>query len=240
MELNSFANASEAENFSEDFLNELKKYPFGTISKSTMDCFIFHLLNKYNLIPGTTNRQKAENLCITETVLKNYALKSNMNYTPKSIENSMKKLTESLSSGNSAKNSTPLTFDGEYIMLVIEDPVIRADLISCLKNKGIFSDTSFNKEVIKIKTSAFVCFFVESVEQEEEKKKVLELLKTDDLIKEKSETLQIQYWGTKEFFEGAIKVVKNTFKEGRVNCVIELFSFVLKVAAKKCSTKLSG
>lgn len=240
MELNSFANASEAENFSEDFLNELKKYPFGTISKSTMDCFIFHLLNKYNLISGTTNRQKAENLCITETVLKNYALKSNMNYTPKSIENSMKKLTESLSSGNSAKNSTPLTIDGEYIMLVIEDPVIRADLISCLKNKGIFLDTSFNKEVIKIKTSAFVCFFVESVEQEEEKKKVLELLETDDLIKEKSEALQIQYWGTQEFFEGAIKVVKNTFKEGRVNCVIELLSFVLNVAAKKCSTKSSG
>lgn len=240
MELNSFANASEAENFSEDFLNELKKYPFGTISKSTMDCFIFHLLNKYNLIPGTTNRQKAENLCITETVLKNYALKSNMNYTPKSIENSMKKLTESLSSGNSAKNSTPLTLDGEYIMLVIEDPVIRADLISCLKNKGIFSDTSFNKEVIKIKTSAFVIFFVESVEQEEEKKKVLELLETDNLIKEKSEALQIQYWGTQEFLEGATKVVKNTFKEGRVNCVIELLSFVLKVAATKCSTKSSG
>lgn len=240
MELNSFANASEAENFSEDFLNELKKYPFGTISKSTMDCFIFHLLNKYNLISGTTNRQKAENLCITETVLKNYALKSNMNYTPKSIENSMKKLTESLSSGNSAKNSTPLTIDGEYIMLVIEDPVIRADLISCLKNKGIFLDTSFNKEVIKIKTSAFVCFFVESVEQEEEKKKVLQLLETDNLIKEKSEALQIQYWGTQEFFEGAIKVVKNTFKEGRVNCVIELFSYVLKVAAKKCSTKSLG
>ena len=60
------------------------------------------------------------------------------------------------------------------------------------------------------------------------------------LIKEKSETLQIQYWGTQEFLEGATKVVKNTFKEGRVNCVIELFSFVLKVAAKKCSTKSLG
>lgn len=233
MKLNTFKNANEAKDFSEEFLNELEKYSFGTMSKSSIDCFIFYLLDKYNLIPGTTNRQKAESLCITESALKNYALKSNMQYTPNSIKDSMKKLSESLSGKNPDTPFPPLTFDRDYILLVIENPVVRTDFISCLKNEGIFSDASFNKEVVKMKTAAFVTFFVGIAKDNEEKDKILNLLKADEADEETVKTLQIQNWGTREFIEEAVKVVKNSAGDGSVKCIINLFSFALEVITKK-------
>ncbi len=84
-----------------------------------------------------------------------------------------------------------------------------------------------------MKTAAFVTFFVGIAKDNEEKEKILNLLKADEADEETVKTLQIQNWSTREFIEEAVKVVKNSAGDGSVKCIINLFSFALEVITKK-------
>lgn len=140
------------EKFFTDFFSEFKKFPFGSMPKRDLDCLIFHLLEKYNLAEGNTNREKAYNLNINETKLKSYIVDSNAKYGKRNQDENVSAVISKI------KGGTKVLVEGDCIVFFEENPVVKADFIQALKDEGFYTDTSFNKEIIKVRVSSFLAF----------------------------------------------------------------------------------
>ena len=134
------------------FLDEFKKFPFGSMPKRDLDCLIFHLFEKYELVAGNSNRQRAYNLNISETKLKSYIVDANAKYAKSNQEENVKVILAKLAE----KTKVPL--EGDYLVFAEENPVVKADFVQSLKDEGFYADSSFNNEIIKVKAASFLSF----------------------------------------------------------------------------------
>lgn len=142
--------------FFDGFFEEFQKYPFGSMAKRDLECLIFSLMEKINLIEGTNNRDKAYNLGINATRLNSYIVDANVKFEKKANENeSAQMILDKLKNKN-------VTYEDSYFIFVEENPVFREDFIQAMKNKGFFTDTSHNKEIIKVKAIALLDFLTDS------------------------------------------------------------------------------
>lgn len=172
MELNKADNGKSLECFSRDLFEELQKHPFGSMPKRDLDCLLFFLFEKHGLLKGKTNREKAQNLQINETRLKSYILDANAKYgTDKKTENLAKLLKK-------MGDDTKVAIDGDYLVFLEEDPVVKADFVQSLKDEGFYTDSSFNNELIKVKLSSFLCFAKNK--NLLNNKKLLDIVKSDE------------------------------------------------------------
>ncbi|WP_407399871.1 hypothetical protein [Treponema sp.] len=150
------------ENFKQDFFdgffNEFTKYPFGSMSKRDLECLIFSLMDENGLIEGSNNRDKAYNLGINTTRLNSYMVDANVKFGKKADENSITEMILNKLLSNS------VTYEDNYFIFAEENPVLREDFIQAMKNKGYYTDTSHNKEIIKVKAVAILDFLTESKE----------------------------------------------------------------------------
>lgn len=173
--MNIQANYSEkiCKNFCIEFFAELGKYPFGSMPKRDLDCLLFFLLEKHNLTVGNNNREKAKNLNISETKLKSYLIDSYAKYGKDEKEKNLiallNKLVHATDSNDSAVHAS---LDGDYLVFIEENPIIKADFAQSLKEKGFYTDTSFNNELVKVKVPSFLGFLLEG-----------KYLKNEDLLK---------------------------------------------------------
>lgn len=172
MELNKADSGKSLEGFSRDLFEELQKHPFGSMPKRDLDCLLFFLFEKHGLLKGNTNREKAQNLQINETRLKSYILDANAKYgTDKKTENLAKLLKK-------MGDDTKVAIDGDYLVFLEEDPVVKADFVQSLKDEGFYTDSSFNNELIKVKLSSFLCFAKNK--NLLNNKKLLDIVKSDE------------------------------------------------------------
>lgn len=172
MELNKADSGKSLECFSRDLFEELQKHPFGSMPKRDLDCLLFFLFEKHGLLKGKTNREKAQNLQINETRLKSYILDANAKYgTDKKTENLAKLLKK-------MGDDTKVAIDGDYLVFLEEDPVVKADFVQSLKDEGFYTDSSFNNELIKVKLSSFLCFAKNK--NLLNNKKLLDIVKSDE------------------------------------------------------------
>jgi hypothetical protein len=116
--------------------------------KRDMDCLLFHLLRKHALIGDGANRTIAAALGINETKVKSYLTDSHYKYEDDAIEHNVMQIVTGLCCGT----IKPVFEDSSY-SFIIENPVVKGDFETRLKQMGLFADTSFNKEVVKIKDS---------------------------------------------------------------------------------------
>jgi len=172
VELNKADSGKSLEGFSRDLFEELQKHPFGSMPKRDLDCLLFFLFEKHGLLKGNTNREKAQNLQINETRLKSYILDANAKYgTDKKTENLAKLLKK-------MGDDTKVAIDGDYLVFLEEDPVVKADFVQSLKDEGFYTDSSFNNELIKVKLSSFLCFAKNK--NLLNNKKLLDIVKSDE------------------------------------------------------------
>ena len=94
-----------------NFLEEFQKFPFGSMPKRDLDCLIFYLFEKYKLIDGNSNRQKAYNLNISETKFKSYIIDSNAKYSKSNQEENLKIILSKLA------DETKVSMDGAVLFL---------------------------------------------------------------------------------------------------------------------------
>lgn len=144
--------------FFDGFFKEFMKYPFGSMSKRDLDCLIFSLMEENDLIEGNNNRDKAYNLGINTTRLNSYMVDANVKFGKKADENSITEMILNKLLSNS------VTYEDNYFIFAEENPVFREDFIQSMKNKGYYTDTSHNKEIIKVKAVAILDFLTESKE----------------------------------------------------------------------------
>ena len=119
-------------------------------------------------------------------------------------------------------DGTKVSIDGDYLVFLEEDPVIKADFVQSLKDEGFYTDSSFNNELIKVKLSSFLCFaknkgFLNN-------KKLLDIVKSD----EKSTKLIKQFIdknkNVKEMALGVLKIIQAQNGFG-IGTFISLFEY---------------
>lgn len=158
-----------------NFLEEFQKFPFGSMPKRDLDCLIFYLFEKYKLIDGNSNRQKAYNLNISETKFKSYIIDSNAKYSKSNQEENLKIILSKLA------DETKVSMDGDCLVFVEENPVIKADFVQSLKDEGFYTDSSFNNELVKVKIASFLSFALSKNLADKEKiLKIINEAKSED------------------------------------------------------------
>jgi hypothetical protein len=76
-----------------------------------------------------------------------------------------------------ALKKTRFSNDGKLLTFGVESPLLKEEIVARLKRKGVFSDASFSKELVKLPADAFVDFLDEIVDDETKRQVRITLVK---------------------------------------------------------------
>ena len=143
--------------FFDQFMDEFMKYPFGSMPKRDLECLIFSLFEKNGFVKGSNIREKSYKLGINYTRYNSYLTDSNVKFgQERNVEKSVKEIL------NKLKDKNDVTYEDGVFIFSEENPVIRDDFIQAMKDSGFYTDTSFNKEIVKVKAVALLEFITNS------------------------------------------------------------------------------
>jgi hypothetical protein len=140
--------------FSRDFLDYYGKVSFGAIGKRDFECLLLYLLLKHGLVSGETNRELANVLEINETKLKAYLVDIHYKFEKDSADRNVHAVIQDILVNRSKK----MNHENGYFIFSVENPVQRIDFEQAMKNEGFYTDTSFNREIVKVKDYALFAF----------------------------------------------------------------------------------
>ncbi|NBD33634.1 MAG: hypothetical protein GVY17_11885 [Cyanobacteria bacterium] len=165
--------------FASSFLQEFLKDGFGATSKRSTELHVFHLLNSFGNLDSFDNTKLSHLFQITETRVKGYRYESKLRFPPEEEKYIERRILWSL-----AKSE----FDGDVkrIKFIIEDPYVRKSLSAESKRLGGVPDTSFNSEIVSLRTDQLLALISKLFGQEiadDYKKDFDELNKEDSKVK---------------------------------------------------------
>jgi hypothetical protein len=172
--------------FSERILSEIQNKPFGSLPKVELELVILDALIKaLDPTDSYSNLEKHFNflqreLRLTQTQLKNKILAAQLRFDSKSEKDVEKYILNSILSGK-------YTVEGGYIVISIFNPLLNDLAKSYIETRGIISDASFNKSILKISLSGFVSFLFQvsdiTADQKLQLEKALKSAQEGGLIK---------------------------------------------------------
>ena len=152
--------------FASEFLAEYLENGMGVMSKKEIDLLVMHLLSEYSEIDRMSNHALSIELQSTESQIRNMRYQAKLRYPPKDARHVEKGLLEVFTRAY-------FDLDNKKIVFIVEDSYLRLSLMGRLKAKGMFADTSFNRELVKVDPE-----FLENVLQEMYGEKVAETYKS--------------------------------------------------------------
>lgn len=169
---------AKAQIFAEQLADGYLTPAFGARSKSEIDLLIFTALIKAGAIdPGAPVYDLARALNITPARVRNLLLNWQLR-DPQWRNDLSAALRDALQKTRFSKDGTLLTFG-------IESPLLKEEVIARLKAKGVFSDASFSREIVRLPVDAFVEFLDELIDDETKRLFMAKLVK-DKQLKDKS------------------------------------------------------
>jgi hypothetical protein len=167
-----------AAKFSASFIETYMSPAFGARSKSEIDLLVFTCLIEANAIdPEMPVYDIARTLNITPARARNLILNWQLRTTPQQGD-----LRQAIAA---ALKKTRFSKDGTLLTFGVENPLLKEEITARLKKKGIFSDASFSKELVKLPVEAFV-EFLDDIVDEETKKQVRGALVKDKQLPDTS------------------------------------------------------
>ena len=172
--------------FSERILSEIQNKPFGSLPKVELELVILDAL--INSLEPTDSYSKLESyfnflqreLRLTQTQLKNKILAAQLRFDSKSEKDVENYILNSILIGK-------YTVEGGYIVISIFNPLLNDLAKSYIETRGIISDASFNKSILKISLTGFISFLFQlsdiTAHQKLEIEKALKSAQEDGLIK---------------------------------------------------------
>jgi NAD+--asparagine ADP-ribosyltransferase len=133
----------EYENFVSTFLKNYLENGMGTMSKREIDILVMHLLTKYSDIGEKSNYDLSIFLQLSESRIKSLRYEAKLKYPPDEKKYVEKEFLTVLA-------RSQFDTDKKKIIFVIEDTYLRHAINGRLKAKGMFADTSFNSELVKV------------------------------------------------------------------------------------------
>lgn len=160
--------------FSDEFLARFLDGGFGTLPKREIEILVFHLISRTRELAAKSNYDIANRLKITESRVKSFRLEAHLRYGQLAHREALKQIVALFFKDRSNK----LSLDGDTISFGLEDPVLKREFEHAVKKVGHVSDTSFNREMVKVRTHVFLAVlftnfdnlyddFVEAVREEQ-------------------------------------------------------------------------
>jgi hypothetical protein len=145
--------------FFDGLFAELVKVPFGAIGKRDMECLLLSLMKKHDIGTWTANRDAANALGINETRLKGYLIDMRYKFGDDEKDANVRAIIEDIF----IAGHTKVLYEQEkrQFVFAVEDPVRQQDFFQAMKDKGFYSDTSFNREIVKVKDAALLAFLLD-------------------------------------------------------------------------------
>jgi hypothetical protein len=159
--------------FFDAFFKEYAKVPFGVMGKRDMECLILHLLLDGKILPVSTNRELANVLGVNESKLKGYLVDLRFKYKDDNKDENVRSVLDDIF----VKSEKKVVHEGDKFIFAVEDPVKRMDFALAMKERGYYTDTSFNQEIVKVDDDAFFDFLTFK-DSEDGRAKIMTLLKT--------------------------------------------------------------
>ena len=151
---------------------------FGARSKSEIDLLVFAcLIDAKAIDPEAPIYDIARALNITPTKVRSLIFNWQLRTTSKDSD-----LRPALIA---ALKKTRFNSDGTLLTFGVESPLLKEEITARLKSKGVFSDASFAKEIVRLPVDAFV-EFLDDIVDEDTKKSVKETLVKDKQLPDKS------------------------------------------------------
>jgi hypothetical protein len=132
----------DTKGFVNAFLEEYLSDGLGAKTKREIDILLMTLLMEYANLAGQSNQELSILLQAPEARIKSLRYEARLKYPPDKDYVKREFLY--------ALTRSQLDFDRKIITLVIEDQFLRLAIQGKLKARGMFADTSFNTELIKI------------------------------------------------------------------------------------------
>jgi hypothetical protein len=165
------ATQGQARAFGESMLESLRQVPFGALPKAELELALFRGLVDAGIVdPAAATFDLARALEITPTRVRGLVYRYRlMNQGDEA---------DTLADVVRALGKTRFELTGETITFGVEDPYLRDSLAAALKQRGIFADTSFNPETVRLSLTAFVDF-VDSRLSDDDRRRILAALTHD-------------------------------------------------------------
>lgn len=175
---NLLTKAGSAAKFGDAFVKEYVSPAFGARSKSEIDLLVFTCLIEAGAIdPDAPVYDVARLLNITPGRVRNLLLNWQLRSTAPDSDLRDRIVV--------ALKKTRFSKDGTLLSFGVENQLVREDIAARLKSKGIFTDASFSRELVKLPVETFVKFLNDIVDNDT-KKQVVKALVHDKQIADKS------------------------------------------------------
>lgn len=156
---------SEKLNFSQKFLRKFLENGFGTLPKREIEILVFHLLYKESsFFRDKSNYEMANLLKISETRIKSLKSEANLKYQRLGNKDALRQIAENLF----ITKSIHFELHEDIIQFYLEDPSLMREFIYSVKQLGYSTDTSFNNEIVKVKSTVFLNIFITNFDQTED------------------------------------------------------------------------
>lgn len=167
MEISELTAMSDSEklNFSQKFLRKFLENGFGTLPKREIEILVFHLLYKESsFFRDKSNYEMANLLKISETRIKSLKSEANLKYQRLGNKDALRQIAENLF----ITKSIHFELHEDIIQFYLEDPSLMREFIYSVKQLGYSTDTSFNNEIVKVKSTVFLNIFITNFDQTED------------------------------------------------------------------------
>jgi len=165
------ATQGQARAFGESVLETLRAAPFGALPKAELELALFRAMIESDILdPSAPTFDLARRLEITPTRVRGLVYRYRL-MTQGDEDDTLDDVVRAL-----VKTRFELT--GDTITFGVEDPYLRDSLAAALKQRGIFADSSFNPETVRLSLTAFVQF-VDSRLGDEDRRRILAALTHD-------------------------------------------------------------
>lgn len=161
-EINGFSKKKKAEVIKKfvEFLKEYTEPSFGSISKRDIDIKIFNIMRDLKLISEDPDVWEIINkLKLTRTKANGLIYDANIRR-----EGAFEKLDVIL---RETLEKIPYIWEGNYVSIQIDNPLLRDHIKSILKKENCLSDGSFSPEIVKMKPEAFICMYLNALNENE-------------------------------------------------------------------------
>jgi hypothetical protein len=172
------AKSSNAVKFCDLFVNGYMSPAFGARSKSEIDLLVFICLVEAKTIdPEAPTYDIARALNITPSRVRSLIFNWQLRTTAKDSDLKPQLV--------AALKKTRYSSDGTLLTFGVESPLLKEEITARLKSKGVYSDSSFAKEILRLPVDAFV-EFLDDIVDDDTKKSVRETLVKDKQLPDKS------------------------------------------------------
>jgi len=147
--------------FSEEFLQKYLSDGMGVMSKREIDILVMNLLMKYGDLSTRSNYDLSILLRIPEATIKRLRYEARLRYPPDEEYIRREFLIVLTNAKLELDRNNEKSVENMKLVFIMEDNFLRYAIQGRLKERGMFADTSFNTEIVKISCSSLVAVLEE-------------------------------------------------------------------------------